>query len=615
MGDEGAWVEVQRRRWNTNGGTRKITGRYSSHGVTTFYVTNVPEGVSEERFRELKLNAVKIESVNVAKYNKGGIKQAVPGARCINGVESSRHYQVTSTQPSIPKRCKDYSLIGQTKDLITLDGIVDILESLGLNGGEIKYVGGLRVLITFCSPSIAKKFLEKKVELNGWFKILNNGMGKFTILKELLLSKYTDFQYHYRTQSSLIWWGERFGRILQGSSASYNDSNLLCKNLLILTSSLSRINENLLIDWGGRRFNILVTEDAEDWLPSFLGKSSEKMNNQQQPIDGNLDSGGRACDGKGRHDDEREEGEILEQYNVTAIPDKPLISITHCLNVPSLTPDLNLPPSRSIPLSRRRRKRSLNNQTHRMDQVGEINYSGVFHFGDQSHQLAPGLVMDSGHVVNDGDPIQEEVNKTLEVGNLVGIDVNAFKEQIEAIIGGEDCSRLPIKQFWKNKQLEYDYVNAQGRSGGILSIWDPGVFTKMGVNKGDNFLHVFGSVVGIEESLNVVNVYAPQDPSTRRELWEVLLNLMGDHIGMWILMGDFNEVRYSSERLNSDFDHRRASVINDFIFRASLHEYRMGRLKYTHMKPDGTKFSKIDRIMVCDRFYHHWPGARFMALP
>ncbi|KAD4982965.1 hypothetical protein E3N88_19636 [Mikania micrantha] len=282
---------------------------------------------------------------------------------------------------------------------------------------------------------------------------------------------------------------------------------------------------------------------------------------------------------------------------------------------------------------------------------------GVFRFGGQLHQPDPGIGNEDVTPDTHAAQITEEVDKTIEVGNTVGIDVNAFREQIEAIIRRllillmdfqsinirgvgniakvdwiksikirnkihficiqetqlADCSRLPIKQIWGYRQLESDYVNAQGRSGGLLSIWDPGVFKNLGVNKGTNFLHFFGSVVGLDDVLNVVNVYAPQVASSRQVLWEALLNLMGDYNGMWILLGDFNEVRHSAERLNSDFDDRGARIFNDFIYRASLQEYRMGGMKYTYMSSDGSKFSKIDRVLVCHRFYQRWPGAKLMA--
>ncbi|KAD4982263.1 hypothetical protein E3N88_18934 [Mikania micrantha] len=122
-----------------------------------------------------------------------------------------------------------------------------------------------------------------------------------------------------------------------------------------------------------------------------------------------------------------------------------------------------------------------------------------------------------------------------------------------------ESSRLLIQQFLGNKYWDSEYVNALGRSG-------------------DFYLHVCGFVVGVEEPFIIINIYAPQDLSRKLALWEILIGLMRENYGMWILLGDFNEVRTIFERLNSDFDHWGAREFNDFIYRAGFHEYNMGEI-------------------------------------
>lgn len=38
-----------------------------------------------------------------------------------------------------------------------------------------------------------------------------------------------------------------------------------------------------------------------------------------------------------------------------------------------------------------------------------------------------------------------------------------------------------VKSLWGNYQFEFATSSSQGRSGGLLSIWDPGVFKKVRV--------------------------------------------------------------------------------------------------------------------------------------
>lgn len=57
--------------------------------------------------------------------------------------------------------------------------------------------------------------------------------------------------------------------------------------------------------------------------------------------------------------------------------------------------------------------------------------------------------------------------------------------------------------------------------------------------------------------------------------------------GIWVVRGDFNLVRSSSERLNSAFCVTSSNHFNDFILNAHLSEYNMGGGRFTYMSSDG----------------------------
>ncbi|XP_022040050.1 uncharacterized protein LOC110942584 [Helianthus annuus] len=80
-------------------------------------------------------------------------------------------------------------------------------------------------------------------------------------------------------------------------------------------------------------------------------------------------------------------------------------------------------------------------------------------------------------------------------------------------------------------------------------------------------------------------------------------------------MGDFNEVRHADEQLNSRYDPNSSSAFNCFISRVGFLEYQMVGGKYTYI-PDNldVKFSKLDRIFVCERFLDKWPLANLKVL-
>ncbi|GKC07545.1 RNA-directed DNA polymerase, eukaryota [Tanacetum coccineum] len=76
-----------------------------------------------------------------------------------------------------------------------------------------------------------------------------------------------------------------------------------------------------------------------------------------------------------------------------------------------------------------------------------------------------------------------------------------------------------------------------------------GVFFKKDyVTISDSFVAIMGTWIIVKLSFFVVSIYAPQQPSLRRVLWEYLLILLGRWNGEAILMGDYNEVRTNVER-------------------------------------------------------------------
>ncbi|XP_021999788.1 uncharacterized protein LOC110897333 [Helianthus annuus] len=178
-----------------------------------------------------------------------------------------------------------------------------------------------------------------------------------------------------------------------------------------------------------------------------------------------------------------------------------------------------------------------------------------------------------------------------------------------------DSSKLHISSFWGNTHFESDYVDAAGRSGGLLNIWDPDIFVRKGCVSNRFFLATLGEIKNLGVQINIVNVYAPHDPTLKHNLWLTLNNLISSSMGCWILLGDFNCVREPRERKNSRFNKQTADDFNSFIRSATLSEYAMMGCSFTHRSDDGKRLSKIDRMLVCHTFLSNWPSATLTGLP
>ncbi|XP_021984949.2 uncharacterized protein LOC110880809 [Helianthus annuus] len=168
--------------------------------------------------------------------------------------------------------------------------------------------------------------------------------------------------------------------------------------------------------------------------------------------------------------------------------------------------------------------------------------------------------------------------------------------------------------FWGRSAYNLESVDAEGRSGGLACLWNPGMFVCDNVIKDRQFLVLSGSLVQLGVRINMVNIYASNDASVRRNLWDRLIVIKNSIQGLWVFMGDFNDVRDESERFNSEFVASNAESFNQFILSAGLVEYQMGGGKFTYISDRGDKLSKLDRYLVCLGFMERWPTASVLAL-
>ena len=146
-----------------------------------------------------------------------------------------------------------------------------------------------------------------------------------------------------------------------------------------------------------------------------------------------------------------------------------------------------------------------------------------------------------------------------------------------------DSRLVDISGMWGSDNYEIEFVNPTGRSGGIISVWDPNIFTKSNVTSSRNYLAITGKWKGVSNQVTIANVYGPQSRSDKKKLWSDLIELKRNTPGIWIVLGDFNAVRYAHERINSSFCQSTAKDFKNFIAKADLQEFNTGGRKFTYM--------------------------------
>ncbi|KAJ9555174.1 hypothetical protein OSB04_009788 [Centaurea solstitialis] len=254
--------------------------------------------------------------------------------------------------------------------------------------------------------------------------------------------------------------------------------------------------------------------------------------------------------------------------------------------------------------------------------------------------------------------VEKEVQETINLGNQIGFQMDGFESEVREYNGECQCSpmnylsinirgiggcqkigwirklqrihnlkfiaiqetqfsnpeRIKVSDLWNSSSFDFETVASQGRSGGLISLWDSSTFVKSGCLKGTNFLITIGNLKGIASPIFIANIYAPRLASARQALWNELLQIIQSNSGAWVLMGDYNEIRNKEERIGSSFSHSAANIFNSFISESGLSEINLGGRRYTWMGEGGTSLSKLDRFLVSSDFLVSSPSASATVL-
>ncbi|GJU81651.1 RNA-directed DNA polymerase, eukaryota, reverse transcriptase zinc-binding domain protein [Tanacetum coccineum] len=144
-----------------------------------------------------------------------------------------------------------------------------------------------------------------------------------------------------------------------------------------------------------------------------------------------------------------------------------------------------------------------------------------------------------------------------------------------------------IKSMWGNYAFDYACSMARGLSGGLISIWDPNMFSKNSIWCDDSFIIIKGNWKNVVGDCFMVNIYGPQDHVSKLALWNRLTDFMHHHNGSYIMFGDMNAVRNAQERFGTTLNSIEADHFNSFIDSTGLVDLPIGGRSFTWMNKAG----------------------------
>ncbi|GJZ06066.1 RNA-directed DNA polymerase, eukaryota [Tanacetum coccineum] len=189
----------------------------------------------------------------------------------------------------------------------------------------------------------------------------------------------------------------------------------------------------------------------------------------------------------------------------------------------------------------------------------------------------------SGHFKSVGAPkssgsILVLMEYLINVGQIIGLAQKAKKDWVKELClknkvnllslqetKMEQVNLFHIKSCWGNLAFDFVVSPSVGNSGGILCVWDPKMFHKENSTVSDYFIAITGKYVPNDRNLLIISVYAPQELSEKKMLWNYLNHMIDRWKGDVIVMGDFNEVRCQEERFGSIFNPQKSLTLDRFL--------------------------------------------------
>ncbi|PNX71762.1 cysteine-rich receptor-like protein kinase, partial [Trifolium pratense] len=174
-----------------------------------------------------------------------------------------------------------------------------------------------------------------------------------------------------------------------------------------------------------------------------------------------------------------------------------------------------------------------------------------------------------------------------------------------------------IHNLWGHKDVEWVSKESNGLSGGMLTVWNTGLFTFRYRFTGDGFLGV--CVEWKSSLLYIVNIYSSCSMSGKRKLWSDLLDFkLNNEQGEWCLGGDFNATLKVGERRGCSGGGGQIERVefSQFIEDMEVVDIPVTGKKFSWFNAEGTVMSRLDRFLLSEGFIerggisNQWIGDR-----
>ncbi|GJZ34484.1 RNA-directed DNA polymerase, eukaryota [Tanacetum coccineum] len=550
------------------------------------------------------------------------------------------------------------SLLGRVKEFASLSNLRTALINEGFVNFKIHYMGELWVLLEFDSVN-SKNLFHDNTGVRSWFSQLKDASLDFNTDGRIVWVEIEGVPFK-------LWSGNTFKRIASkwGELLDVDDQEDTCyhsKRLCLYTRQDVNIFENFKIIFRGKVFWIRAKE-VPGWVPDFLEESNDDESDVESkggdPKTHDLGSCGEDGDvvevPETLFEEERHSNDIPVEENTNPKENhsEDLFGIYSLLNKKKATigedgpsdqspiypPGFTPAATTNEPCTNAENADNVNcsHQEGLFTSVADHNAGPVRNSASQESMRDASESVCSGHFKKSVAPRTGDYRITRRGGcismnylslNIQGLAQKAKKDWVKEICIKHKVNFLAlqetkmetmdvfnVKMCWGNLGFDYVHSDSVGNSGGILCVWDPYSFRKTSSTVSDYFVIIRGVWLKTGNNLLIVSVYAPHDMKEKHMLWDYLTHVIHSWNEEVVIMGDFNKVRYNSDRFGSVFNVHGANAFNSFIANAGLEEVPLGESSFTWCHKSATKMSKLDRFLISENLLITCPNITAITL-
>uniref|UniRef100_A0A2N9HPF7 Endonuclease/exonuclease/phosphatase domain-containing protein n=1 Tax=Fagus sylvatica TaxID=28930 RepID=A0A2N9HPF7_FAGSY len=173
-----------------------------------------------------------------------------------------------------------------------------------------------------------------------------------------------------------------------------------------------------------------------------------------------------------------------------------------------------------------------------------------------------------------------------------------------------------ISSIWGNRFAGWEVLDAAHTAGGVLLLWDKRVVERIDSKVGMFSVSCHWKSLGDGFEWVGTGVYGPNRNDSRSEFWAELVEVRNQWSQPWCIFGDFNVVRFPSERRGCVRVTPAMEEFSDFIDGYNLIDLPLNGGLYSWCNGAANpSMSRIDRVLVSTDWEEHYPDVVQKLMP